>query len=82
VGLLYFTLEMFAVCPMVDMTHIDTIFKFLPQTRVNMDASINFAATMIRAFRSARSCDLVCRLVLLRTFARNVRRTVTTDLLV
>ena len=34
---------------------IDTIFKFLPHTRVNMGALIFFTAPMIRAFRSARS---------------------------
>jgi hypothetical protein len=43
---------MFAVC---DTAHIDTIFKFLPHTRVNMGAQIFFTVAMIRAFRSARS---------------------------
>jgi len=43
------------VCTTGDKTHIDTIFKFLPHTRVNMGASIFFTAAMIRAFRSARS---------------------------
>ena len=38
-----------------DTAHIDTIFKFLPHTRVNMGASIFFTAAMIRVFRSARS---------------------------
>jgi len=33
-------------------------------TRVNMGASIFFTAAMIRAFRSARSRELVCRRVL------------------
>ena len=33
----------------------DTIFKFLPHTRVNMGASIFFTAALISAFRSARS---------------------------
>ena len=48
---------MFAVCTACDTTHIDTIFKFLTHTRVNMGASIFFTAAMIRAFRSARSRD-------------------------
>ena len=43
------------MCSAGDTAHIDTIFKFLPHTRVNMDASIFFTATMIRASRSARS---------------------------
>jgi hypothetical protein len=38
-----------------DTAHIDTIFKFLPHSRVNMGAAIFFTAAMIRAFRSARS---------------------------
>jgi hypothetical protein len=46
---------MFDVCTTGDTAHIDTIFKFLPHTRVNMGASIFFTAAMIRAFRSARS---------------------------
>ena len=45
-------LEMFDVCTTA---HIDTIFKFLSNTRVNMGASIFFTAAMTRAFRSARS---------------------------
>jgi len=48
---------MFDVCTTGDTAHIDTIFKFLPHTRVNMGASIFFTATMIHAFRSARSRD-------------------------
>jgi hypothetical protein len=48
---------MFYVCPTSDTEHIDTIFKFLPHTRVNMGASIFFTAATIRAFRSARSRD-------------------------
>ena len=48
-------LEMFDVCTAGDTAHIDTIFKFLPHTRWH-GASIFFAAAMIRAFRSARSC--------------------------
>jgi len=44
---------MFEVCTMG--AQIDTIFKFLPHTRVNMGPSIFFTAAMIRAFRSARS---------------------------
>jgi len=43
------------VCTTGDTAHSDTIFKFLPHTRVNMGASIFFTAAMIRAFRSARS---------------------------
>ena len=46
---------MFDVCTTGDTAHIDTIFKFLPHTSVNMGASIFFSAAMIRAFRSARS---------------------------
>ena len=48
---------MFDVCCTSDAAHIDTIFKFLSHTRVNMGASIFFTAAMIRAFRSARSRD-------------------------
>ena len=48
---------MFDVCATVDTAHIDTIFKFLPHTRVDMGASIFFTAVMIRPFRSARSRD-------------------------
>jgi len=51
----FLQLEMFGVCTTGDTAHIDTIFKFLAHTRVNMDASIFFTAVMIRAFRSARS---------------------------
>jgi hypothetical protein len=43
------------VCTTGDTAHIDTIFKFLPHTRVNMCASIFFTAAMIRDFRSPRS---------------------------
>ena len=46
---------MFDVCTTGDTAHIDTIFQFLPHTRVNMGASIFFTAAMIRDFRSARS---------------------------
>ena len=46
---------MLDVCTTGDTAHIDTIFKFLPHTRVNMGASIFFTAAKIRAFRSARS---------------------------
>ena len=46
---------MFDVCTMGDTAHSDTIFKFLPHTRVNMGATIFFTAAMIRAFMSARS---------------------------
>jgi len=46
---------MFDVCTTGDTAHIDTIFKFLLHTRVNMRASIFFTAAMICAFRSARS---------------------------
>jgi len=46
---------MFDVCITGDTAHIDTVFKFLPHTRVNMDASIFFTAAMIRACRSAKS---------------------------
>ena len=53
--LFFWQLEIFDVCTTGDTAHIDTIFKFLPHTRVNMGASIFFTAAMIRAFRSARS---------------------------
>jgi hypothetical protein len=33
-----------------DTAHIDTILKFLPHTRVNMDASIFFTAAIFPAF--------------------------------
>jgi len=46
---------MFDLCPTGDTAHIDTIFKFLPHTRVNMGASIFFTAPMICGFKSARS---------------------------
>jgi len=46
---------MFDVCTTGDTAHIDTIFKFLTQTRVNMGTSIFFTAAMIRAFSSAWS---------------------------
>ena len=48
---------MFDVCTTGDTAHIDTIFKILPHTRVNMGASIFFTAAMTLAFRSARSRD-------------------------
>jgi len=48
-------MEVFYVCPTSDTEHIDTIFKFLSHTRVNMGASIFFTAAVIRGFRSARS---------------------------
>jgi copper chaperone CopZ len=38
---------MFDVCTTGVTAHIDTIFKFLPHTRVNMGASIFFAASDI-----------------------------------
>ena len=43
------------MCTTGDTTHIDTIFKFLPHTRVNVGASIFFPAAMIRVLRSTRS---------------------------
>ena len=46
---------MFDLCTTGHTAHIDTIFKFLPHTLVNMGASIFFTAAMIRDFRSARS---------------------------
>ena len=51
----FWRLEMFDMCTTGDTAHIDTIFKFLPYTRVHMGASIFFTAVMIRAFRSAWS---------------------------
>ena len=46
---------MFDVCTAGDTAHIDTIFRFLLHTRVNMGASVFFTAAVIRAFMSARS---------------------------
>ena len=46
---------MFDVCTTGDTAHIDTIFKFLPHTRVNMGVSIFVTTAMTHAFRSARS---------------------------
>ena len=43
------------MCTTCDTAHIDTIFMFLPHTRVNMSASIFFTVAVIRAFRTARS---------------------------
>jgi hypothetical protein len=40
---------MFDVCTTGDTAHIDTIFKFLCHTRVNMGASMFFTAAMICA---------------------------------
>jgi len=40
---------MFDVCTTGDTAHSDTIFKFLPHTRVKMGASIFFTTAMIRA---------------------------------
>jgi len=51
-------------------------------TRVNIGASIFFTAVMIRAFRSARSRMVLSVGGSFAYFARNVRCTVTTDLLV
>jgi len=46
---------MFDVCTTGDRAHSDTIFKFLPHTRVNMGSSILFTAATVRALSSARS---------------------------
>ena len=43
------------MCTTGDTAHIDTIFKSLPHTHVNMGASVFFTASMIRSFKSARS---------------------------
>ena len=51
----FWQLTMLDVCTTGDTAHIDTIFKFLPHTRVKRGASIFFTASTIRAFRSARS---------------------------
>jgi hypothetical protein len=40
---------MFDVYTTGDTAHIETIFKFLPQTRVNIGASTLFTAAVIRA---------------------------------
>jgi len=67
---------MFDVCTTGDTAHIDTIFKFLPHTCINMGASIFFTAAMIRAFRSARSCKRVlCILCTKCTLHSNYRLT-------
>jgi hypothetical protein len=52
---LFWQPEMSDVRTTGDTAHIDTVFKFLPQTRVNMGTSIFFTAATFRAFRSARS---------------------------
>jgi hypothetical protein len=36
---------MFDVCTTGDTTHVDTIFKFLPHTRVNTGTSVFFTAS-------------------------------------
>ena len=70
-------LQTFNVCTTGDTAHSDTIFKFLPHTRVNIGASIFFTATMIRAFRSARSRRRVhCVLCTKCTLHSNHRLTV------
>jgi hypothetical protein len=43
---LFWQLEMLDVCTTDDTAHIDTIFKFLPHTRVNMGALIFFTAAI------------------------------------
>jgi len=73
--------ELYDVCTACDTAHIDTIFQFLPHTRVNMSASIFFTAAMIRAFSSARSRGNG-RTSTFAYFARNARCTVTTALFV
>jgi hypothetical protein len=45
---------MFDVCTTGDTAHINTIFKFLPHTCVNIGASIFFTAAMIHANNTAR----------------------------
>ena len=55
----FWQLQLFDVCTAGDTAHIDTIFKFLPHTRVNVSVSIFFTAAMIREIRSARSCSRV-----------------------
>ena len=72
---------MFDVQTTGDTAHTDAIFKFLPHTRLNMSASICFTVAMIRAFGSARFHGNG-RTNTFGYFARNARRTVTTDLLV
>jgi hypothetical protein len=62
--------------------HIDTIFKFLPHTHVNMGASILFTAVMIRAFRSARSRGNGGTNIRSLTFHQRKKVRVTIDLLV
>jgi hypothetical protein len=46
----FLQLGMFDVCTTGDTAHIDTMFKFLPHTLVNMGASMFFTAAMIRAY--------------------------------
>jgi hypothetical protein len=45
----FLQLEIFDVCTTGNTAHIDTIFKLLPHTPVNMSASLFFIAAMIRA---------------------------------
>ena len=81
-GKLFFflTTEMFDMCTTGDTANIETIYKFLPHTRKH-SASIFFAATMFRAFRSARSHGSGGTNIFAYS-ARNARCTVTTGLLV
>jgi hypothetical protein len=48
---------MFDVCTTGDTAHIDTIFKFLPHTRVNMGASIFLYITRTLASPSGRNVN-------------------------
>ena len=80
----FWQLEMFDVCTTGDTAHIDTIFKLLPHTRVNMGASIFFTALLLQW---SVPWGQRGRMVLsvggsFAYFARNARCTVTTDLLV
>ena len=43
------------MCTTGDTAHIDTIFKYLAHTHVNMGGSIFFTAVMICGFRPARA---------------------------
>jgi len=79
--LLLLQLEMFDVCTTGDTAHIDTIFKFLPHTRVNM------GAFCLHRHPVSVNCLYHARMVLsvggsFAYYARNARCTVTTDLLV
>ena len=77
----FWQLEMFDVCTTGDTAHIDTIFKLLPHTRVNMDAfCLHRHPDSVNCLYRARMVSSVGGSF--AYFARNARCTVITDLLV